>query len=410
MAHRDIYALLIKPSPNNPNMMGERREIALMEQLMKVVLRAVRATTYSRLEGRVLAPQLGWLQGCSTAHVGVQLLVLVQQAARLGHTLNVCYVDLATFFPSIDRGVLLEHMSCSPACRATCLTCGHLWRGGGGGGRGRRRAVSLRQRGGALRGAFENNMGALMGCVLSPSRAKLFVNSIIAAIHLAVCVACGCGAERRRRKGRGVEAPGFVRLRRRLGRRVHRPVEELKLAWQLFSSWSVVMGQRLGIKKALKTVVTGVRYEGGRPRAVDDPGLRLPDGTAVPFVRHEVLYKHLGLPVRADAADGAVFKLVRGKVVYAMQNMRRMRGASQREFCKVADVLVRGVVGFYFQLVYLTWAEAEKLEAIFRGRRSTDSLAGRRHRRGCRCMRSGQAAGGGARTAGRRRWQHCTRW
>jgi len=111
------------------------------------------------------------------------------------------------------------------------------------------------------------------------------------------------------------------------------------------------MGQRLGIKKALKTVVTGVRYEGGRPRAVGDPGLRLPDGTAVPFVRHEVLYKHLGLPVRADAADGAVFKLVRGKVVYAMQNMRRMRGVSQREFCKVANVLVRGVVGFYFQLV-----------------------------------------------------------
>ena len=32
-----------------------------------------------------------------------------QQAARLGHTLYICYVDLATFFPSIERGVLLEH-------------------------------------------------------------------------------------------------------------------------------------------------------------------------------------------------------------------------------------------------------------------------------------------------------------
>ena len=92
--------------------MGERREIALMEQLMKVVLRAVRAVTYSRLEGRVLAPQLGWLQGCSTAHVGVQLLVLIQQAARLGHTLYICYVDLATFFsrvlPSRDANYVAE--------------------------------------------------------------------------------------------------------------------------------------------------------------------------------------------------------------------------------------------------------------------------------------------------------------
>ena len=33
----------------------------------------------------------------------------MQQAARLGHALYICYVDLATFFPSIDRGLVLEH-------------------------------------------------------------------------------------------------------------------------------------------------------------------------------------------------------------------------------------------------------------------------------------------------------------
>ena len=104
-----VYALLAKPPTNDPDIVGERREIALMEQLMKVVLRAARSLTYERMEGRVLAPQLGWLQGCATAHVGVQLQTLMQQAARVGHTLYVCYVDLATFFPSIDRGVLLEH-------------------------------------------------------------------------------------------------------------------------------------------------------------------------------------------------------------------------------------------------------------------------------------------------------------
>ena len=126
------------------------------------------------------------------------------------------------------------------------------------------------------------------------------------------------------------------------------------------------MGQKLGVKKTLKTVVTGVRYEDGRPRAVEDPKLVLPGGAPVPYVRHDVLYKHLGLPVRADAADGAVFRLVKGKTAHAMGSMRKMRGVSQREFCAVADVLLRGLVGFYFQIVYLTWREAESLEAIFR--------------------------------------------
>ena len=79
-----------------------------------------------------------------------------------------------------------------------------------------------------------------------------------------------------------------------------------------------------------------------------------------------MLYKHLGLPVSADAGDGAAFRLVKGKVTYAMERMRKMRGVSQREYCKVADVLLRGAVGFYFQLVYITWEEAETLEAIFR--------------------------------------------
>ena len=145
-----VYALLAKPPPSNPNIIGERREIALMEQLMKVVLRAVREVTYSRLEGRVLAPQLGWLQGCATAHVGIQLQVLMQQAARLGHTLYICYIDLATFFPSIERGMLLEHELLAGVPRdvlnlaAAIFGAAEAEAGLGGG-------VSLRQRGGARR-------------------------------------------------------------------------------------------------------------------------------------------------------------------------------------------------------------------------------------------------------------------
>ena len=297
---------------------------------MKVVLRTVRSATYARLEGRVLAPQLGWLQGCATAHVGIQLQVLMQQAARVGHTLYVCYVDLATFFPSIDRGLLLEHELLAGVPRDVLNLAAAIF----GAAEAEAGGASCRYDSAAgLSDAFENHMGALMGCVLSPSRAKLFVNSIVAAIHLSV---------------RGVRLWGGAPATQgeawaRLGQfafaddwaGAFAELEELRLAWLLFASWAVVMGQQLGVKKKLKTVVTGVRYEGGRPRAVEDPGLLLPDGSRVPFARHDEVYKHLGVWLRADAAAGAVFSRAKGKVAHAMGRLRRLRGVSQRDFCLV---------------------------------------------------------------------------
>ena len=37
-----LYALLKKPAPNNPNLVGERQDIALMAQDMKLLLKMVR--------------------------------------------------------------------------------------------------------------------------------------------------------------------------------------------------------------------------------------------------------------------------------------------------------------------------------------------------------------------------------
>ena len=163
----------------------EGHPITVGLELMKVVLRAARERTYRRLEGRVLAPQLGWLQGCATAHVGVQLQVLMQQAARVGHTLYVCYVDLSTFFPSIDRFLLNEHELRAgvpiDVLNLAAAIFGAAEEQAGGANDG---CPCRYDSAGGLGDAFQNNMGALMGCVLSPNRAKTFVNSVIAAIHL----------------------------------------------------------------------------------------------------------------------------------------------------------------------------------------------------------------------------------
>ena len=212
-----VYALLAKPPPSDPNIIGERREIALMEQLMKVVLRAVKASTYARLEGRVLAPQLGWLQGCATAHVGIQLQVLLQQAARLGHTLYICYIDLATFFPSIERGVLLEHELLAGVPRDVLDLAAAIF-GAAEAEAGMDGGVPCRYDSAAgLGDAFRNNMGALMGCVLSPARAKLFVNSVVAAIHLSVRGVRLWGGAPATQGEAWARLGSFILLRRRLG-------------------------------------------------------------------------------------------------------------------------------------------------------------------------------------------------
>ena len=76
---------------------------------MKVVMQSVRRSVYSHMPRRIVPAQLGWLTGMSTAHVGIQFALAVQQAALTGQSMYLLYCDLSTFFPSIDRAVLRLH-------------------------------------------------------------------------------------------------------------------------------------------------------------------------------------------------------------------------------------------------------------------------------------------------------------
>ena len=58
------------------------------------------------------------------------------------------------------------------------------------------------------------------------------------------------------------------------------------------------MGQELGVKKKLKTVVTGVQYVNGKAAVVEGPKLQFPDGSVVPLMTYPEAYKHLGVWLR----------------------------------------------------------------------------------------------------------------
>ena len=58
--HTVLYALLMKKNAN-PDVVAERREIALMAQDMKLLLQMVRRVSYQRIVGRVAAGAGVWL-------------------------------------------------------------------------------------------------------------------------------------------------------------------------------------------------------------------------------------------------------------------------------------------------------------------------------------------------------------
>ena len=178
-----FYALLAKKPPSREDVVSQRREIALMAHDMKMLLQMVRRVSYQRIVGRVMSAQAGWLAGYGCGDPGAVAAHVIQQARRLKQPLWLLYIDLATFFPRIDRDVLtvaealhglpkdVQHLAAliygSAAEPEKAVTCHYDSAAGLGDG-------------------FKNWMGALMGCVLSPDRAKLLLNTVIVAIN-AVC-------------------------------------------------------------------------------------------------------------------------------------------------------------------------------------------------------------------------------
>ena len=362
---RVLYVLLVKPAPNDARRVSERREIALMAQEMKLLLQMVRRVSYARIVGRLAREQAGWLAGFGATDPAVAAALVIQQARRLGHPIWLLYVDLATFFPKINREIaaaaeLLHGLPDEVVELATLIFGSHDQS---------QEAVRCQyDSAGGLSDEFGNYMGALMGCVLSPDKAKILLNSVLVAIQ-AVC--------------KGVRLWG------------HRPQEqdaawrailqmcyaddhlaacsseaELRNVWATWQCWELVSGCKLGIKKKAKTVVTGVAYDDkGAPIKVGDPRLPHRDGSCVPFMQHDEAYKHLGIMRRADGNDAAAWQGIKRKFEGALRRLRKLRvptHVSLDEFVEVSNMLMGGIANYYLQSVYITWAQAEFIERKWR--------------------------------------------
>ena len=90
----------------------------------------------------------------------------------------------------------------------------------------------------------------------------------------------------------------------------------------------------------------------------------------MPYLPLDEAYKHLGVMQRADGDAREVWEDSKhgllGKGTRAVGLLGKLRRVTAREYCKVAEALIRGCVSFYGQQSYVSFEQAEQIEAKFR--------------------------------------------
>ena len=360
---RVLYVLLVKPAPNRADVVDQRREIALMAQELKLFMQMVRRVAYSKVIGRISAEQGGWIGGYGVTDTGFTAQCAIQQARAQRKTIYLLYIDLATFFPRIDRDMLAmaEELHGLPkeVWELTKRIYGSLDDPEG--------AVQCQYDSAAGLGeAFPNTAGALMGCVLSPDKAKLLLNTLVVAIN-AVCKGFrwwGCSEDEI--EGLRSEVAQLAFADDWLG--IFESEAELRKAWSVWKVWEAISGSKLGVKGQLKTVVTGATYTAAGVMAdVLDPELKLRGGGTVPFIGHREAYKHVGNWRCAGGDEAIAFEKLSAKIDVALQRLRRMHRPSINQFMTVSNSLISGLANFHLQTLYISFEQAEEIEKKWRG-------------------------------------------
>ena len=278
------------------------------------------------------------------------------------------FADLSTFFPRIQReGSTIADLSVGLPQEVVDIALAIYGQGSDD-----PRAVRCRyDSSGGLSDSFVNGVGALMGCPLSTDRARIFLNAVIIAIQV--------HTHGLRLWGSAGDSDGWRRVSQLvcaddwLG--LYESAAELRKAWAIWCLWEPMTGAKVGIKAADKTVLCGVAYDDrGKPRTPRDPMLKTADGRRVPMRGFDYAYSHLGRARCAGASRAAAFKKLKKSFMAAVTRVRRLKRATHHQVMVVSEALIGGCAGFYLQDLFLTWKEADELEAKWR-RAYNDAMA-----------------------------------
>ena len=349
-----VYVLLPKKH-GDQRKIRKKREIALMDQTLKLMLKCVKKVSFDRMVGRTGEENHGWVPGHGALNAALMMDAVLGQARELQHAIYILFLDLKQFFPAIKRKVrtAAEYFIGLPdeVIRMAKAVF--------------RNMVARFDTTHGLSEAFDILGGDLMGCVLSPSHARCLLTSIsvaIAAVSSGVRV-WGCD-KKARQVAQTMMADDWAGF--------NTTEESLQAQWAVWVDYAMATGSPIGVAGLEKTVVTAARYSGGKWVDVTVK-LRIPGGEGgfkdmpefVPQMGCRDAYPHMGIPRSICGGREHMRAKMRKGVAALVHKLRRIRfDKGQHVTC--ANCLKGSYVGYYAAAYGLTMAEAERLERVWR--------------------------------------------
>ena len=101
---KEMVFVLLKKKHGDQRKVRKMREIALMDQVLKLMLKCVKRLSFDRIVGRTGAENYGWVPGHGTLNAALVMDAILGQVCELRHDIYMLFLDLKQLFPAIKRG------------------------------------------------------------------------------------------------------------------------------------------------------------------------------------------------------------------------------------------------------------------------------------------------------------------
>ena len=349
-----VYVLLPKKH-GDQRKIRKKREIALMDQTLKLMLKCVKKVSFERMIGRTGEDNHGWVPGHGALNSALMMDAVLGQARELRHSIYMLFLDLKQFFPSIKRKARAAAEYFVGLPEEVVLLAKAVFR-------------NMRARFDTAHGLsdeFDILGGDLMGCVLSPSHARCLLTSVSVAIAAVSCGVRVWGCDKRARHvAQTMMADDWAGF--------NTTEASLQAQWSVWVDYAMATGSPIGVAGLEKTVVTAARFSGGK--WVDVPvQLRIPRGAGgfqdmpefVPQLNCREAYPHMGIPRSICGGRKHLLAKLQKGVAALVQRLKRIK-FDKGQHITCANCLKGSYVGYYAAAYGLTMAEAERLEKVWR--------------------------------------------
>ena len=243
----EMVFVLLKKKHGDQRKIRKMREIALMDQTLKLMLKCVKKLSFDRCVGKTGEKNHGWVPGHGALNAALMMDAILGQARELQHSIFILFLDLKQFFPAIKRESrkAAEYFIGLP--EEVILLATEVF-------------AKMKARFDTAHGLsedFDILTGDLMGCVLSPSHARCLLTAISVAIAAVSSGVRVWGCERTARHvAQTMMADDWAGL--------NTTEESLQAQWSVWMDYAMATGSPIGVDGLEKTVVTAATYREGK--------------------------------------------------------------------------------------------------------------------------------------------------